>query len=93
LISAVAAAAAFSSAESTAPLFTGTSFINGQCAPFEIFPIQTGNRSFRFSFHRHLHKSKSLGLTGKFIHDYAGGCNFAERLKRLLQVILAGFAR
>ena len=74
-----------STATTTGTLFTGASFIDGQCAAFMLLAVQSGDRSLGFLVAGHFHEPETLAAAGVSIIDNLSGHNLAMGTKQLFE--------
>jgi hypothetical protein len=87
------AAAARSSTTAAAALSARPRFVDTQCPPMNILPVQTGNSRLGFGIGCHLHKSETTMLTCKLILNDRNGRNLTEGLEELLQIFFPDIER
>jgi hypothetical protein len=66
----------------------GTSFVNLQIAPADIFSIESGDRLSSLGIIRHFDKRESAGSAGLTIHGNVHACNLTKSLEKRTQVAL-----
>jgi hypothetical protein len=71
----------------------GTRFVDIQCAPAKVFPVQGGDGFFSFHGIGHLHECKSSGTSGVTVGDQADLIDFAVGLKQGPQFRFRGAVR
>jgi hypothetical protein len=87
------AAAAGSSTTTAATFCSRPRFVDAQCPPMNILPVQTGNSRLGFGINCHLHKSETTMLACKLILNDGNGRNRTEGLEELLQIFFPDIER